>query len=107
MERERSYRSARFCRLSPDAKIMLQFNVSPSHFIPHHHFTGTFHTPDLSFFTSREGRLAGGGEEGGGARGRGWEDESLSFLLDKCQKRTGESVGGGVTDRSLACSSCE
>lgn len=104
MERKRSYGSARSCRLSPDAKITLQFNFSPSHFIPHHHFT-----PDLSFFTSREGRLAGGGEEGAGARGRGWEDESLSSLLDKCQKRTGESVGGwwgGVTDRS-PCSSCE
>lgn len=49
--------------------------------------------PDLSFFASTEGRLAGGGEAGGGAWGRGCrEEESLPSFLNKCQNSTGQSA---------------
>lgn len=51
--------------------------------------------PDLSFLASSEGRLAGGGEVGGGAWGRGCrEDESLASFLSKCQH---SAVQGAAT----------
>lgn len=60
--------------------------------------------PDLSFFTSSEGRLAGG-EAGRGAWGRGCREEgSLASFLNKRHNRTDQGMATRESRDGAACS---
>lgn len=99
VKRKRSYRSIWIWWNSPDVKKnqhLFSLKISHSSALKslENRFTNMHQSmPDLSFFASTEGRLAGGGEAGGGAWGRGCrEEESLPSFLNKCQNSTGQSA---------------
>lgn len=78
---------------------MLQFNFSPSHFIPHHHFTGTTRLTSLS---SLPGKVVWPAEA---RRGEEREDEDGRMSLYHPSwtnvKRGQVRAWGGVTDGAL------